>query len=110
MLFKQSGYKPHTLSGASQASSASSSSAGSPPKSGNGNGSDRSSFETTGPAVCMGAAGRHRYNEEMKFAGLNGVKRGSIDESRPHYADYADQKRGSPGMLQGMWNTFTRGT
>jgi hypothetical protein len=46
----------------------------------------------------------------MKFAGLNGVKRGSIDESRPHYADYADQKRGSPGMLQGMWNTFTRGT
>jgi hypothetical protein len=46
----------------------------------------------------------------MKFAGLNDMKRSSIDESRPHYADYADQKRGSPGMLQGMWNTFTRGT
>jgi hypothetical protein len=46
----------------------------------------------------------------MKFAGLNDMKSSSIDESRPHYVDYADQKRGSPGMLQGMWNTFTRGT
>merc|ERR1711939_300851 len=54
-------------------------------------------------------AGRRRSSagSETKFAGLNAMKRSSVDERR---ANWADQKPGSPGMLQGMWNSFTKGT
>ncbi|KIW50675.1 hypothetical protein PV05_09464 [Exophiala xenobiotica] len=105
MFFKQSGYKPRTLSGSSEGSSGNR--AGSPPKDAGSN--NKTTSEAKGPAASPGAAGRRRSsaNAETKFAGLNATKRSSVDERR---ANWADQKPGSPGMLQGMWNSFTKGT
>lgn len=105
MFFKQSGYKPRTLSGASEGSSGNR--AGSPPKDAGSN--NKTTSEATGPAASAGTAGRRRSSagSETKFAGLNAMKRSSVDERR---ANWADQKPGSPGMLQGMWNSFTKGT
>ncbi|KIW12325.1 hypothetical protein PV08_09602 [Exophiala spinifera] len=114
MFLKQTAYKPRTLSGSSGTSGKQSL------KDENGSGTttttttttttDKVSTETTGPAASAGAAGRRRSSasSETKFAGLHAYKRnGGADERK---SSWAEQTPGSPGMLQGMWNSFTKGT
>ncbi|KAL6250724.1 hypothetical protein RBB50_003027 [Rhinocladiella similis] len=101
MFFKQSGFKPRTLSGSSGTSGTQATKDDS--------NTNKVGTETTGPAASAGAAGRRRSSasSETKFAGLHAYKRNSVDERK---TNWADQKPGSPGMLQGMWNSFTKGT
>ncbi|KAJ9622091.1 uncharacterized protein PV06_05833 [Exophiala oligosperma] len=113
MFFKQSGFKPRTLSGSSGTSGSQSATKGEASNNNNNNNSggnaNKVAAETTGPAASAGAAGRRRSSasSETKFAGLHAYKRNSVDERK---SAYAEQKPGSPGMLQGMWDNFTKGT
>ncbi|EXJ96220.1 hypothetical protein A1O1_01346 [Capronia coronata CBS 617.96] len=101
MFFKQSGYKPRPRTGSS--SSQTSSTSGSPPKDETKMaGQNNANSETT----SFGAADRRRASAGSdKFAGLTAHRNGQ-DERR---AGWADQKPGQPGILGGMWASFTKG-
>ena len=45
-------------------------------------------------------------SSDVKFSGLSGYKRSSMDDKR---TSYADQDRNA-GVLGQMWNNFTKGT
>jgi len=107
MFFKTSGYKPRSGSSSSTFSSASKDDSKSASNT-NTNANTNTNTETSGPAVHSGAAGRRRSSQlAEKFGGLEATKRSSQDERR---ANWADQKPGTPGILGGLWNTFTKGT
>ncbi|KAI1613650.1 hypothetical protein EDD37DRAFT_652049 [Exophiala viscosa] len=100
MFFKQSGYKPRTLSTSSQGSADQQQDA---LKDEN----KKSSLEIAGPAVSAGAAGRRRSSANAgAYAGLNGHKRSSQDERKTSW----NEQKTAPGILGGMWNTFTKGS
>jgi len=104
MFFKQTGYKPRTNS-QSSGKSGSAAVASSPPK-------DQTKTTSTSVAgdstvVSAAVAGRRRSSAAGadKFAGLQGLKRGSQDTTK-----WAEQKPGQDGILGGMWNSFTKGS
>lgn len=45
-----------------------------------------------------------------KFAGLEAMKRGSSGDQGQRKASWAEQKPGQPGILGGMWHSFTKGS
>jgi len=100
MFLKQYNYKPRSNSQSSQTSAASS---GNPPK------EETKTADATGPATTSAAiAGRRRSSASGdKFAGLAALKRNSQDERK---ASWQEQKTGSPGILGGMWQNFTKGS
>jgi len=67
--------------------------------------------QNAAPVANSTAAGRRRSSASDKFAGLTAHKRASSDEaSTARKASWAEQKPGQPGILGGMWNTFTKGS
>lgn len=102
MFFKQSGYKPRTNSQSSGKSGTQL--ATSPPKE-----ETKTTTTTAGDQAGVSAAiaGRRRSSASGadKFAGLTGQKRNSQDTAK-----WAEQKPGQPGILGGMWNSFTKGS
>jgi len=102
MFLKQYNYKPRS-------NSQSSGTSGSPPaakeetprKS-----TDAATNTATSPTVSAAVAGRRRSSVD-KFAGLQDLKRGGQDDRK---ASWTEQKAGSPGLLGGMWQNFTKGS